>query len=301
MLPRNVQRSVTCLPAELTLHSIPRYSPPQTVLLKLITVLSTGAQLIIQQVQHQSLRSLRNHKPRLVNPLHSHHSKMGSATFTAVLFGLICLLAVSCQAKAPSQRSAPGSITLRTTARVQQLQTTVGNEKQITAAAAAVVKARESHVAAKKAAELLAIKAQKPGAKKNVKNKAKQAANKVQRMANKLTQAENKLARFQSQKPLAKLLKKKVTVAGKRLPLTCYCTKSPPGESKCYFFTVGNYCSVRYCAPSYMCIGQARAGGTTCLIRMVKTRVVPFDKNTCRRERVDSYMYVPYAAYNGAR
>lgn len=212
---------------------------------------------------------------------------MMSKTFIVALFGLVGLLAVSSEAAR--------------TVRPPQMHTTVGTPNQIAAAAKVVSTARVQYTAAKVKADALALKAQMKGAKGIVKYQARNAQRAAQRKANTLANREKRLAHLQSEKPLATLLRKKVRVAGQRLPLTCYCKKVPAGESKCYFFTAGSYCSVRYCAPKYQCTAGEPRGRTTCLLRIVHERIMPRDKNSCRREKVNSFMYIPYAAYNVGR
>lgn len=91
--------------------------------------------------------------------------------------------------------------------------------------------------------------------------------------------------------------KKVVKINGRKLPQNCYCAKQRAGESKCYFFTKGGYCSVRFCAASYACVGRSKSRGTLCLLRRIRTRIVPVRENKCRIQRIDSFMYVPYARY----
>lgn len=88
-----------------------------------------------------------------------------------------------------------------------------------------------------------------------------------------------------------------VIINGRRLPVTCHCARQRPGESRCYFFTRGRYCSARYCAPSYACVTKRKSKGTLCLLRRVATRIVPIRENRCRKKRINSYMYVPYERY----
>lgn len=91
--------------------------------------------------------------------------------------------------------------------------------------------------------------------------------------------------------------KKVMKINGRKLPMNCYCAKQRAGESKCYYFTKARFCSVRNCAASYVCVGRQQSRGTLCLLRRVRTRIVPFKNNVCRVQRIDSFMYVPYARY----
>lgn len=100
-----------------------------------------------------------------------------------------------------------------------------------------------------------------------------------------------------SKRAPVQMSRRTVLINGRRLPVNCYCAKQRAGESRCYFFTRGRYCSARYCAASYVCVGKRRSRGTLCLLRRVRTRVVPVKKNICRNRRINASMYVPYERY----
>lgn len=88
-----------------------------------------------------------------------------------------------------------------------------------------------------------------------------------------------------------------VKINGKTLPVNCFCAKQRAGESECYFFNIGRYCSVRFSAASFVCVGKKTSRGRLCLLRRVYARIVPVERNICRRQVINSFMYVPYERY----
>lgn len=77
----------------------------------------------------------------------------------------------------------------------------------------------------------------------------------------------------------------------------CSCEVIPPNDwSDCYYFTDTrqHYCKLRKCEPKYTC--SSKQTGIVCIRRLVKVRVVPVAgvKGVCKKEAINSEMYVPY-------
>ncbi len=128
----------------------------------------------------------------------------------------------------------------------------------------------------------------------NKKNKNKKNKNKKNKNKNK----KNKNKKNKNKKNKNKKNKNKVRINGKLLPKTCKCKREAPGDGHCYYYTENdsNYCDVRYCDAKFACVGKKKKGAMTCILRRVKSRIVPDGEYTCKTEKVNSYMYVPYSA-----
>lgn len=77
-------------------------------------------------------------------------------------------------------------------------------------------------------------------------------------------------------------------------PQTCSCRRGPVGTGQCYYYTdfAARLCSVRACAPTYVCV--ARDTGVTCVRRRIEVRLVLYADGRCRKEPVKGFIYVPY-------
>lgn len=213
---------------------------------------------------------------------------MSTFTFCTALFTLGFFSAVwSAHGRLPSSQD------IVTKSRVLKYRTT-GTAEQISKARANIENGKRVLENKRRQSRKADLKAQKKGALPYTKQAAVYSRVGVEKAEVRLEKSKARLRRLLRKKAIFGLT---IKINGEILPTLCYCKKQAAGESKCYFFTRGNYCAVRYCATTYACVGKGKARGSMCRLRKVGNRIVPTGENTCKEETINSHMYTPYTEH----